>query len=116
MIKRTPIRKRRSKPRRGQPTKDEKRILRSYVAVRALLYCEIKGPGCQGYAPTGDDEFYSGQLVHLRAKRRFGWEIDNLCWGCRHCHMDLVHMGKLKLPATYAELPAWRATLKGAEE
>jgi hypothetical protein len=45
-----------------------------------------------------------GHLVHLRSKVLAGWGENNVAWSCAHCHLELAHQGRIKLPATYAEL------------
>lgn len=93
-MKRSPIRKVRSKPRRGQLTKKQKEVLRDYVYELTGGMCKLnKSPLCirgvlpkEGYCP-----FDHWHLVHLGAKRRHGWGLDNLTGGCWHCHLVVLH-------------------------
>lgn len=104
----TPLRRKRPTPRRGEPTDDDKAALRRFVYDRAGGKCELRLKGCYGgVLPWDGDVFERAHLVHLRARRRFGWNPEtNLALGCAWCHM-CAHSGKAKLPATYAELLTW---------
>lgn len=107
--RRTPLRQRRARPRRGEPTKDEKAALRRFVYERAGGKCELRLKGCKGgVLPWDGDVFERCHLVHLRARRRFGTKTDGCCLGCFSCHIERSHTEGVKLPATYAELPEWR--------
>jgi len=89
-----PIRK---KLRRGQPNADEKEALRLAVYERARGRCELKlSSSCKDIplAWDGPDPWSHGHLVHLKAKRRYGWGLDNLAWGCAHCHLVELHNPK----------------------
>lgn len=102
-----PVRKRRPTARRGEPTASDKATLRRFVYERAGGKCELRLKGCKGGVLPWDGEvFVRCHLVHLRARRRFGWGENNLALGCAQCHR-LVHDGKAKLPTTYAELLTW---------
>ena len=54
-----------------------------------------------------------GHLVHLRNKRMWGWGEQNVCWGCAHGHLDLMHTKGLSVPKTYAELTAPQTVIDG---
>lgn len=99
-----PLRQRRATSRRGEPTASDKATLRRFVYERAEGKCELGLKGCKGgFLPWDGDVFTRAHLVHLRARRRFGWGENNLALGCPCCHR-LVHDGKAKLPQTYEEL------------
>lgn len=94
MIRRTPIKKRRTEPRRGEPTHDEKRILREERYRLAGGRCEIqKHSKCSGRytLPLTGDIFNRAHLVHLHARRVYGWDIENLRIGCYWCHAVFMH-------------------------
>lgn len=96
MIQRyTPIRKKRSKPRRGEPTAEEKEALRREVYERCGGRCELNlHPNCaKGVLPWDGEVYERWHLVHLHAKRRFGWSEKNnkLLGGCYNCHIISVH-------------------------
>jgi hypothetical protein len=94
MIKRSPIRKVRSKPRRGQPTKAEKEVIRDQVYLESEGKCELRNnPKCiQGVLPKdGETPWDHWHLVHLKSKRVHGWGRDNLCGGCWVCHLIGLH-------------------------
>jgi hypothetical protein len=90
----TPVRKRRLKLRRGEPTPEEKENARTICYARAKGMCQLRnGPHCLGYAPLNalDGHGHQGQLCHLRGKRRFGWAESEETgqkhlWGCWRCH------------------------------
>jgi hypothetical protein len=88
-----PLRKVRPTLRRGELSKAEKTAIRRQVFDRAKGLCEIRLDGCLGgpLAWDGPDPWSHGHLVHLRAKRRFGWGLDNLVWGCWRCHLEGLH-------------------------
>ena len=88
-IKRSaPPRKIRPGTRRGKPTKAEKGIIRLAVYERAGGRCELHvSQACiSGVLPYNGSVLERWHLVHLHAKRRFGWGEDNLCGGCYWCH------------------------------
>jgi hypothetical protein len=90
----TPIRKRRSKPRRGEPTAQEIADLRLLVYGRCGGRCELSLSGCKGgVLPFDGSVFERWHLVHIKARRRFGWDPSNLCGGCYWCHI-VQHHGK----------------------
>ena len=66
-----PIPKKRTKPRRGQPTTEEKAAVRLAVYERAGGRCELNlGPKCiEGIlAFEGDTPWDHGHFVHIKAK------------------------------------------------
>jgi hypothetical protein len=94
MIRRTPIKNRRTKPRRGQPTKAEKGVLREKRYGMAGGRCELrKHSKCtrERVLPKEGSVFDRAHLVHLQAKRVHGWDIENLRIGCYFCHMVYMH-------------------------
>ncbi len=90
----TPVKKKRDKPRRGEPTNEEKQAARVICYSRANGLCQLHvNDQCLGYAPLNaqDDDEHQGQLCHLKSKRRFGWfESEQTgqrhLWGCVNCH------------------------------
>lgn len=43
--------------------------------------------------------FERWHLVHMRAKRRFGWPTsgpDRMRGGCYHCHIEMMHTKGIK--------------------
>lgn len=89
--RRTPMKCFRAQLRRGEPTVDEKEAARVIAFSRAKGMCQLKRPGCLGYAPLNDidDCGHQGQLAHERGKRRFGWmesEDQQHLWSCWWCH------------------------------
>lgn len=101
MIKRyTSIRKKRSKPRRGEPTAEEKEALRREVYERCGGRCELDLlPACiKGVLPwEGDTPWDHWHLVHIKSKRVHGWHISNLMGGCPVCHLEGVHRLGMKI-------------------
>lgn len=92
-IKRTPIRKVRSKPRRGQPTKEEKAAIHEQVYVETEGRCELNlSPRCISWTlPREGEVWQRWHLVHKKAKRVHGWGRENLCGGCYFCHIECLH-------------------------
>jgi hypothetical protein len=91
-MKRTPVRKIRPTLRRGELTPMEKTALRLTVFERAQGVCELGFKGCFGL--VGWDY---GHLVHMRAKRRFGFlpsKDQQVVWGCANCHLIGLHNPK----------------------
>lgn len=89
-----PVRKVRSKPRRGEPTREAKAEIRKAVYERAGGCCELKlGPECQkGVLPFDGDVFERAHLVHIRSRGAGGtWEMNNLKLGCPRCHLGYHH-------------------------
>lgn len=94
-IKRSPIRKVRTKPRRGQPTKAEKAAIREQVYLESGGRCELNiSPECiVGVLPKeGSSPWDHWHLVHIKSKRVYGWSRDNLCGGCWKCHLIGLHV------------------------
>jgi hypothetical protein len=78
--RKTPLRKFRAQPRRGQPTKAEKGDAREFAHDRAGGKCE----SCGIRLPLD-----LGHLAHEHAKRRFGWQesdTNSHRWYCFECH------------------------------
>lgn len=96
----TPIRKKRRKPRRGEPTPAEKEALRRQVFEESGGRCELNLlPTClKGVLPWDGDLLERWHLVHIRARRRFGWSRDNLCGGCFKCHSASHNSGGKPCP------------------
>jgi hypothetical protein len=103
--RKTPLRPKRKRTRRGQPTPEEKAAIRLAVYERARGRCELNlGPKCiKGVLPFTGDIFERWHLVHIHAKRRFGWGLDNLCGGCFWCHTDSHNAGGKPIPAKVKE-------------
>jgi len=114
MMKRTPLKrstkpiartaiKSRSKPRRGEPTAKEKATIRLSVYERSEGRCQLNlGDGCnRGVLPFDGSVFERWHLVHVHAKRRFGWteeQGNRLLGGCYWCHIVQVHGKGVKIP------------------
>jgi hypothetical protein len=98
MLKRTPIRRKRSKPRRGKPTVEEKAIVRRQVYERARGRCELRNlPDCiKGMLPFhGLNPWDHGHLVHLVSEGAGGpTNLENCRWGCWRCHLIGLHNPK----------------------
>lgn len=95
MIRRTPIKKRRATPRRGQLTKAEKAAIRERVYIETGGRCEIRQhPSCVSARvwPKEGAVMERWHLVHLKGKRVHGWGRENLCGGCPNCHLILLHV------------------------
>lgn len=92
-IRRTPIRKVRPGTRRGQPTSEQKGVIRFVAYERSGGRCDldIHPEHVSGVLPFTGSVFQRWHLVHLKAKRRFGWGEDNLCGGCFWCHSVALH-------------------------
>ena len=91
----TPIKKKRSKPRRGEPTAEEKARVRLAVFERAEGKCELNlGPKCiKGALPfTGITPWDHGHFVHVKSKGAGGaFTEENGKWGCFQCHLGYMH-------------------------
>ena len=95
-IKRSaPPRKRRSKPRRGQPTKQEKAAIRLEVYTECSGRCQLRlHKQCSGerILPFDGEVFTRAHLVHKKARGTGGtWQKDNLTLSCPACHLGSVH-------------------------
>jgi hypothetical protein len=98
-----PPRKRRPGVRRGQPTKAEKDLVRNGAYLRAEGGCELdRHLHCCGgkFWPLTGELLNRGHLAHLRNKRMWGWDEQNVCWGCPHGHLDLIHTKGIQVPKT----------------
>lgn len=93
-----PPKKKRSKPRRGQPTPAEKTAIRDRVYEESGGRCEIgKHPKhIPGVLPSEGDVIERWHLVHLKGKRVHGWGRENLKGGCYWCHIEYLHNAKGK--------------------
>lgn len=91
----TPVKKRRTTLRRGELTPKQKLELREFIYELSGGMCELKLPGCQGsFLPFEGSVFERWHLVHMRAKRRFGWPIEGphrMRGGCHNCHILQLH-------------------------
>lgn len=90
----TPIKKRRSKPRRGQPTAKEKAEARRQRYATAEGRCELHlHERCTpGVLPYEGDVFVRAHLVHLKSRGAGGdWSQENLRIGCYFCHIIAMH-------------------------
>ena len=104
----TPIKKKRNKPRRGEPTNEEKKIERDRVYERCGGQCELRGEDGKPLHPDhvsgvlpkqGITPWDHWHLVHLHSKRRFGWteaQGNTLLGGCPACHLEGMHRLGLK--------------------
>jgi len=95
-IPREPRKKRRG-VRRGQPTKAEKTAIRDLVYEESGGRCELNlSSQCiRGVLPKdGVSPWDHWHLVHLKAKRVYGWNRENLCGGCHICHLIELHNPK----------------------
>lgn len=94
------IRKKRpGPPRRGELTQAEKDAIRLRVYEETGGRCQLNiMPNCmRGVLPFDGGVRERWHLVHIRAKRRFGWGRENLTGGCPVCHLDGLHTKGLKL-------------------
>jgi hypothetical protein len=115
MIRRSPIRKKRPGTRRGQPTAGEKLTERDRVYKRSGGMCELRDEDGKplhtlhqaGTLPFGGSIYERWHLVHLHAKRRFGWteaQGNTLMGGCYACHILAMHtQGKKPVVPTYTD-------------
>lgn len=87
------IRSKRTKPRRGQPTRAEKTALRNDAYARSSGRCEIrKSKDCnRSVLPSEGSIYERAHLVHIHAKRVHGWAPENLLIGCYACHIIYLH-------------------------
>ena len=87
----------RKKLRRGELTPMEKAALRLTVYEESEGKCQLKvAPNHVGHILPldADDPRWGWHLVHIKAKRRFGWGRENLVGGCFACHSWLHQGGK----------------------
>lgn len=103
-----PLPRHRTKPRRGQPSSREKAKLRGYIYGLSEGRCELQlHSQCSGQRilPWNGPVTLRWHLVHIRAKRRFGWPIEGphrMRGGCYPCHIIAMHQQGLK-PKTLME-------------
>jgi hypothetical protein len=98
--RKTPLRKFRARPRRGQPTKEEKGDIRADEYARSGGLCELNlsPKHISSVLPPTGDIYERWHLVHLKGKRVHGWGPNNLCGGCYWCHIDWLHQGGKPCP------------------
>ena len=98
--RKTEIRKRRSKPRRGALSREEKHSIKQAIYDRAGGQCELRlSPQCiRGVLPfDGPDPWSHAHLVHLKSRGAGGdWSAGNLRNGCWHCHLVSMHTKGIK--------------------
>lgn len=99
-IRRTPVRKVRPGTRRGQPTKAEKEAIRNAQYAESGGRCDmgISPKHVWGVLPPTGSIYERWHLVHIKAKRVYGWGKENLCGGCYWCHIDHMHQGGKPCP------------------
>lgn len=95
MIRRSPIRKKRLKPRRGELTKAEKEALRIAVYIRDRGKCQLrlhKQCSADRELPYDGELLFRAHLVHLKSRGAGGkWTMDNMVIGCAACHSGSMH-------------------------
>jgi hypothetical protein len=93
--RRTPVRKKRPGVRRGQPSPAEKKVLREFIYELSAGRCELGLGCCDGQPlPWDGSIFERWHLVHVKAKRRFGWPVegpDRMRGGCYQGHIVEMH-------------------------
>ena len=102
MIRFKPIPKKRSKPRRGEPTLEEKEQLREDVYIRDRGLCQAKPEDrspdhADGVLPFAGHVLSRAHLAHKRTRRVHGWAMENLELNCPACH-NYHHAGKKPCP------------------
>jgi hypothetical protein len=99
----TSIKRKRDKPRRGEPTQEEIDAARLAVYERAEGLCELHlGPKCiKGVLSfTGDTPWDHGHFVHIKSKGAGGrYTPENGYWGCYECHLGYHHTSGIPLPS-----------------
>ena len=112
------VRRKRTKPRRGQPTKSEKAAERDRVYARCEGTCELRAEKgrplherhIDGWLPKNSTSvLYQWHLVHVHAKRRFGWteaQGNTLLGGCYWCHIVGMHQQGKKPAEVHRERTA----------
>jgi hypothetical protein len=109
-----PPRRKRSRTRRGQPTAEEKEAERDRVYERCGGTCELRDENgkplspkhLSGILPSQGSVFERWHLVHVKAKRRFGWresDGNTLKGGCYWCHAASHNAGGKPVPAKVNE-------------
>jgi 5-methylcytosine-specific restriction endonuclease McrA len=86
----TPIPKKRTKPRRGDPTPLEKEERRREVYERDNHCCV----DCHRWVIWESGFWNSMHLMHIKSRGAGGsWELSNLLTGCPECHMKRHNCG-----------------------
>lgn len=109
IVRRTPIKrsapprkKRPGPPRRGQPNRDEKRVLRDAVYERDGGRCQLRlHRECSGdrTLPSEGEVLFRAHLVHIKGRGAGGkWTMENCVIGCAACHSGSVHTEGKKIP------------------
>ena len=65
-----------------------KERLREDCAMLANFHCEK----CGRYAPLHGGVFGAGHMSHKRPRKVGGDVIENVCWKCWNCHLELEHV------------------------
>ena len=95
MIRRTPIRKVRSKPRRGRIKGKDMEALRRVVFVRDHFRCQHvlrRDENGEPLVICGKEVTWdSGHLCHRRNRRMWGDNPENTFCGCQECHIGKQH-------------------------
>ena len=91
MLKRTPIRKKRSKPRRGRLKGDDMTALRKYVFIRDKFHCQHvlrRDESGEPIVICGKEVTWeTGHLAHIQARRRGGDSPENTYCCCAEHHL-----------------------------
>ena len=104
LVRKTAVRKKRPGTRRGEPTPAEKEQKHGFIYELSRGMCELRlHPQCSGnrVLPRTGSVFERWHLVHVRAKRRFGWPTTGewrMRGGCFWCHSVAVHSHGVKIP------------------
>lgn len=107
----TPVRRKRPGTRRGEPTLEEKSAIRMNVYSDTGGLCMLRKEDgtifdkrhIPGVLPPDGDVFERWHLVHIKAKRRFGWGRENLTGGCYWCHAASHNAGGKPCPPKVKE-------------
>jgi hypothetical protein len=102
--RKTAIKQKRETPRRGEPSPAEIAEYRRIIYAKSGGRCELNVlTTCrQGVLPFDDPSgniWKHWHLVHVRARRRFGWPTegpDRMRGGCPECHLRGLHSIGLK--------------------
>lgn len=99
MLRRTPIRRKRSKPRRGKDTDEVKAEVRHAVYERAQGRCELRlVPECSKdriLPESGVTPWDHAHACHVKSAGAGGrWTMDNILLGCHACHLVGLHNPK----------------------
>lgn len=91
----TALQKKRKKPRRGEPTSEEKAAIRrqKYAETGGRCLLRLHSRHIKGVLPFDGSVFERWHLVHMKSKRRFGWTEppNKLTGGCYWCHIVSMH-------------------------